>query len=81
VTPEARILQGQAAERLLLDETFGDACRAVDAWYREAVFKADLDAEGREALFADYRGFQRVLKRLHTWKSEGLKAADEVGRS
>jgi hypothetical protein len=81
LTPEARILQGQAAERLLLDETFGDACRAVDAWYRNEVFETKLDADGREALFADYRGFQRVLKRLHTWKSEGQKAADEVGRS
>jgi hypothetical protein len=82
MTPEARILQGQAAERLLIDETFGDACRALDGWYRDAVFKTALaDAPKREELFAEYSGFRRVLERLHAWKSDGLKAADEVGRS
>ena len=77
-----RILQGQAAERLLLDETFGDACRATDAWYREAVFKTKPgEADKREELFAEYSGFRRVLERLHAWKADGLKAADEAGRA
>jgi hypothetical protein len=82
LTPEARILQGQAAERLLVDETFGDACRATDAWYRDAVFRTKAEeADKREGLYAEYSGFRRVLERLHAWKSDGMKAADEVGRS
>lgn len=82
MTVEERIRLGQAAERLLVDETFGDACRVADAWYRDAVFRTRGDeAEKRETLYAEYSGFRRVLERLHAWKADGLKAADEAGRS
>jgi hypothetical protein len=70
-----------AAERLLADETFAAAYNAIEAHYREAVFKAGLTVDEREALFAEHRGFQRVKKVLGLWKSDGLKAADEAKRS
>jgi hypothetical protein len=81
LTLEARILRGQAAERLLNDETFQAVHAAVEEHYRVAVFKEGLSADDREALFAGYRGFQRVEKMLAHWRSDGLKVADEVNRA
>jgi hypothetical protein len=78
MTPDEKIRLGQAAERLLLDETFTAAFDTLEAHYRAAVFKEGLNVDDREALFAEYRGFQRARKVLQHWKSDGMKAADEV---
>lgn len=82
MTPDERLRLGQAADRLLTDETFGDACRVVDGWYRDQVFRTKpTEAEKREELYAEYSGFRRVLERLSTWRSDAMKVADEIERS
>jgi hypothetical protein len=79
---DQRLKRGQAAERLLSDEMFVAAGLEVAAAIRDEMFKTKPDEAGRrEALYAEYKGFQAALKRLDGWKSDGLIAAAELQRT
>lgn len=82
MTLEQRVALGQQAERLLLDETFISAAVAAGEWYKDALFRTKSgEMDKREEIFAEYKGFTRVLERLKAWKSDGMIAADEIKRS
>ncbi len=79
MTPEQRRERGQKVETLLRDETFQSVAAAVDAHYRDAVFRTKLaDLEKREAAFAEYAGFRAMLEKLRSWAQDGQMAADEL---
>lgn len=82
MTVEERLALGKHAERLIADELFVAACRAVDAKLRDEVFRTALpDTEKREEIFAEYKGFQRILERLTAWKADGKIAEAEADRA
>lgn len=74
-----RQARGARAREFLDSPTFQDAVTAVDGWYREAMFATKPeDGEKREALFMEYNGFRRVLKRLTDWDFDGEMATREL---
>jgi hypothetical protein len=79
LTPEQRRERGEKAARLIADETFQAAAREVDAYCRDKVFATKLaQIAEREALFAEYDGFRRILATLRSWKDDGALVAREI---
>ncbi len=76
---EERIERGRRAAQLLADETFVAAGLDVAEQMKKDMFATKPgDAFRREEIFAEYKGFQRVLERLSTWRSDGLIAVAEM---
>jgi hypothetical protein len=81
MTLEERIARGQHAERLLADEMFTAASLALASDIKDELFRTAMGStDKREELFAEYKGFQRAIVRLSSWKSDGLIAADELAK-
>jgi hypothetical protein len=79
---EERLKLGQAAERLLQDELFATASVAISSAVKDEMFRTKADeADKREQLYAEYKGFQRALERLRRWVDDGKVAADEMARA
>ncbi len=78
---EERIERGQRAARLLANEMFTATGLEVSVAIKDDLFRTKAEeADKREALYAEYRGFRRVLERLSAWKSDGQMAAAEAER-
>lgn len=81
MTNQERIERGQRAAFLLRQEAFKAAAEMIDQHMRDAVFRTALsETEKREALFAEYSGFRRVVALLKGWVDDGELAAAEEAR-
>ncbi len=81
MTLEERMERGRRAAQLLADEMFTATGLDVSAAIKDDLFRTKPEeGDKREALYAEYRGFRRVLERLSTWKSDGQMATAEAER-
>ena len=74
-----RQARGARARELMNSPMFGEVIEAVEKEYRDAMFATRMeDGEKREALYAEYNGFRRLLKRLVDWENDGEMASLEL---
>ncbi len=75
---EERAALGARCRELLENPVFREAIEAVDAEFREAVFRTAMEeADKREALFREYHALRRVVHRLRNWEQDGVLAEME----
>jgi hypothetical protein len=82
MTPEQIRARGGRVRALRETEAFQEAVAAVDADLTAAILATKIeDVAKREALFAEFKGFRRVVAKLRDWDGQGEVAAAEIERS
>lgn len=79
LTAHQRAALGGRARELLNSSAFNEAVEAVDAYYRDSMFRTGPhEGETREQIFMEYNGLRRVIKQLQSWESDGEMASMEL---
>lgn len=74
-----RAALGSRCRELLQSDTFQKAIAALDAEFREAMFKTRPDeSDKRESMFREYHALRQIVGRLQSWEADGVMAQMEI---